>query len=74
MTTKQEVMQMMDNHLPGEPVIVRDYAHTSTQPPAYPLSQGPIYGEQPYKQYEQQRPGPAQVYAICQPAISDFQT
>ncbi|KAI8128774.1 hypothetical protein FF38_13020 [Lucilia cuprina] len=67
MPTKQELMDMMDNRLPGETLPLSDSAHR--EPPAYPDLERVSYASQQHREYHQQQQQflPQQVYTIRQP-------
>ncbi|XP_046811391.1 uncharacterized protein LOC111687426 isoform X2 [Lucilia cuprina] len=67
MPTKQELMDMMDNRLPGETLPLSDSAYR--EPPAYPDLERVSYASQQHREYHQQQQQflPQQVYTIRQP-------
>ncbi|KAM7342774.1 lipopolysaccharide-induced tumor necrosis factor-alpha factor homolog [Cochliomyia hominivorax] len=76
MPTKQELMNMMDNRLPGETLPLRDNA---AQPPSYPDLERVSYASQHHMEQQnmqqQQQPAynPEQVYTIPQPTVINIQ-
>ncbi|XP_065370308.1 lipopolysaccharide-induced tumor necrosis factor-alpha factor homolog [Calliphora vicina] len=67
MPTKQELMDMMDNRLPGEALPLRNTA--PVQPPAYPDLERVSYASQHHMEYQQQQQQP-QIYTIRQPTTT----
>lgn len=65
MPTKQEIIGMMENHLPGEPISI---GSSTRQPPAYPTLEGALTGEQ--MQPLQYGDHDERVYAITAAPIS----
>lgn len=61
MPTKQEIINMMENHLPGEPVNIASH---DRQPPVYPVLQPPSLAND----YPPQRE--SGIYSVVQAPIS----
>ncbi|XP_073847505.1 lipopolysaccharide-induced tumor necrosis factor-alpha factor homolog [Musca autumnalis] len=67
MPTKQEIINMMENHLPGEPVNITN----NREPPVYPVLQPPSL-TQDYSQAQPPQPPPREsgVFTVVQAPIN----